>query len=135
MKTFIYILMVVVLTVSIPMVVAHGQKQEAAVPSATTIDTYQMMVDAKDLPVLEVDQPFSQHRAACRFGGSVGATTDLIRSIRNEIKSPGSAGKCTQPALAWLRPGLFVLVRPWFGCPLWVRSGHGSMNLGCPFLP
>ena len=58
MKTFIYILMVVVLTVSIPMVVAHGQKQEAAVPSATTIDTYQMMVNAKDLPVLEVDQPF-----------------------------------------------------------------------------
>jgi hypothetical protein len=57
-KTVIYALFVVVLTASIPMVVAYGQKKEAAVPGATTIDIYQMMMDAKDLPVLQVDEPY-----------------------------------------------------------------------------
>jgi hypothetical protein len=57
-KTINYVLLVVVLTVSIPMVVAYGQKKEAAVPNAITMDTYQMMVDAKNLPVLQVDEPF-----------------------------------------------------------------------------
>lgn len=55
-KTVSYVLLVVVLTVSIPMVVAYGQKKEAAVQDAISIDTYQMMVDAKNLPVLQVDE-------------------------------------------------------------------------------
>lgn len=57
-KTVIYVLFAVILTVSIPMVVAYGQKKEAAAPDATTIDIYQMTVDAKDLPVLQVDEPY-----------------------------------------------------------------------------
>jgi hypothetical protein len=55
-KTVSYVLLVVILTVSIPMVVAYGQKKEAAVQDAISIDTYQMMVDAKNLPVLRVDE-------------------------------------------------------------------------------
>lgn len=57
-KTISYVLLVVALTVSIPMVVAYGQKKEATVSDAITMDTYQMMVDAKDLPVLQVDEPY-----------------------------------------------------------------------------
>ena len=57
-KTVIYVLFAVVLTASIPMVVEYGQKKEAAIPGATTIDTYQMMVNAKDLPVLQAREPY-----------------------------------------------------------------------------
>lgn len=53
-----YVLLVIVLTVSIPMVVAYGQKNEAATSAITTIDIYQMTVDAKDLPVLLIDEPY-----------------------------------------------------------------------------
>ena len=57
-KTVGYVLLVAVLTVSIPMVVAYGQKKEAAVRDAITMDPHQMMVEAKNLPVLQVDEPF-----------------------------------------------------------------------------
>ena len=53
-RTVIDALIVIVLTVSIP-VVAYGQKK---VSSATTINTQQMMADAKDLPTLQVAEPF-----------------------------------------------------------------------------
>jgi hypothetical protein len=57
-KTVIYVLLVAALTVSIPMVVAYGQKKVPTAPGAITIDTYQMMAGAKNLPVLQVDEPY-----------------------------------------------------------------------------
>ncbi len=56
-KTVLYVLFAVVLTASIPMVVAYEQKKEVAADT-TTIDINQMTVDAKNLPVLQVDQPY-----------------------------------------------------------------------------
>jgi hypothetical protein len=56
-KTVLYVLFAVVLTASIPIVVAYGQKKEVAADTAM-IDINQMTVDAKNLPILQVDQPY-----------------------------------------------------------------------------